>query len=154
MAIGESTESRDVPSPGHILMGHNPRVQALAERLRELIRKTVPDAIEKAYPGWHGIGYRHPDLGYFCGVFPQEKSVRLLFEYGDLIPDPDCLLKGSGIQTRYVEVRRQRDIRVRPIRRLIGNALQFRQRRDPQSRSVAVAIPCNGRPSDLKKPAT
>lgn len=128
MAIATSTGSRVVPSPEHILVGHSPRVQALAEKLRELVRKTVPYAIERAYPGWHGIGYRHPEFGYFCGIFPQENSVRLLFEYGALIPDPNCLLKGNGKQTRYVEVRRQRDIRVRPIKRLIGSALLFRQR--------------------------
>ena len=93
-----------------------------------LVRKTVPKAIKKAYPGWHGIGYRHPEYGYFCGIFPQEESVRLLFEYGALISDPDCLLKGKGKQVRYVEIWRQKDIRVRPIKRLIGNALQFRQR--------------------------
>ncbi len=127
MAIADSSRSRDVLTPDHILMGHSPRVQAIAARLRTLVRKTVPKAIEKAYPGWYGIGYRHPEYGYFCGIFPQEESVRLLFEYGALISDPDCLLKGKGKQARHVEIRRQHDIRARPIKRLSGIALQFRQ---------------------------
>lgn len=128
MAVANATPSRGVLTPNHILMGHSPRVQAIAARLRALVRKTVPEAIEKAYPGWHGIGYRHPEFGYFCGVFPQEKSVRLLFEYGALITDPDCLLQGKGKQARYVEIRRQKDIQARPIKRLIGSALQLQQR--------------------------
>ncbi len=115
-------------TPEHILLGHSPRIQALAARLRELVRTTVPDATERAYPGWHGIGYRHPQCGYFCGIFPQESSVWLLFEYGALLADPDSHLEGYGKQTRYVDIRRQQDIRVRPIKRLIKAALAYRKR--------------------------
>ena len=114
-------------TPDHILLGHSPRVRAIVARLRELVRTTVPDAREKAYPVWHGIGYRHPDCGYFCGVFPQEDCVRLLFERGVLLPDPDGLLEGKGKQTRYVDIRRQKDIRVRPLKRLIKAALAYRR---------------------------
>lgn len=52
----------------------------------------------------------------------------LLFEYGILLPDPDCLLEGNGKQTRYVDIRRRQDIRVRPIKRLIKAALACRKR--------------------------
>jgi hypothetical protein len=52
----------------------------------------------------------------------------LLFEHGALLPDPDGLLEGKGKQTRYVDIRRQQDIRVRPIKRLIRAALAYRQR--------------------------
>lgn len=103
-------------------------MQALAARLRDLVRATVPDAREKVYPVWHGIGYRHPECGYFCGIFPQENSMRLLFERGALLPDPDGLLEGTGKQTRYVDIRRQQDVRVRPIKRLIRAALAYRKR--------------------------
>ena len=85
--------------------------------------------MERAYPVWRGIGYRHPQCGYFCGIFPQKTGVRLYFEYGVYLADPDRLLEGRGKQTRYVEVRRQRDIHVRPLRRLIREALECRQRK-------------------------
>jgi hypothetical protein len=26
---------------------------------------------------WRGIGYRHPDAGYFCGIFPFKTHVGL-----------------------------------------------------------------------------
>ena len=127
VAVPSATRTTVAITPDHILVGHNPRVQALAARLQELVRTTVPDATERAYPGWHCIGYRHPQCGYFCGIFPQEKSVRLLFEYGILLPDPASLLEGNGKQTRYVDVRRQKDIRVRPLKRLIKAALAYRR---------------------------
>ena len=58
-------------TPDHILIGYSPRVQALAARLRNLVRETVPDAAERAYPVWRGIGFRNPESGYFCGIFPK-----------------------------------------------------------------------------------
>ena len=114
-------------TPVHILIGYSPRVQALAARLRNLVRETVPDAAERAYPIWRGIGYRHPESGYFCGVLPQEDCGRLVLEYGALLADPDDLLKGNGKQTRYVQIRRQKDIRVLSLKRLIRSAVEFRR---------------------------
>ena len=57
-----------------ILESHNPDVRALVERLRKIILDTVPDAMESAHPVWHSIGYRHPESGYFCGIFPTTTS--------------------------------------------------------------------------------
>ena len=102
-------------------------MQALAARLRDLVRETVPDAVERAYPVWRGIGFRHPESGYFCGIFPQEDCVRLVFEYGAHLADPDDLLNGNGKQTRYVRIRRQRAIRVLSLKRLIRSAVEFRR---------------------------
>jgi hypothetical protein len=66
-----------------------------------------PDLSEKGYPGWRGVGYRHPDAGYVCGIFPQPGGeLRLLFEHGAALADPEGLLQGSGTQTRYLVVDR------------------------------------------------
>jgi hypothetical protein len=64
-----------------------------------------PDLSEKVYPGWRGVGFRHPEAGYVCGIFPQpDGELRLLFERGAALPDPDGVLEGSGTQTRYLRV--------------------------------------------------
>ncbi len=70
--------------------------------LRGLIRDALPEVEEAARPGWHAIGYRHPDQGYLCGIFPHDDAVKLGFEFGMLLPDPDRLLSGDGKQLRYV----------------------------------------------------
>ena len=114
-------------TPVHILIAYSPRVQALAARLRDLVRETVPDPAEGAYPVWRGIGYRHPESGYFCGIFPQEDCGRLISEYGALLADPDDLLNGNRKQTRYVQIGRQEDIRVLSLKRLIRSAVEFRR---------------------------
>ena len=106
-----------------ILRPYTPRIKALAGRLRVLVRDVLPTAEERAMVGWKGIGYRDPQAGYVCGVFPQEDHVRLLFEHGAALEDPDRLLMGTTKQTRHIEVRSVRDIRVRAIGRLIRAAV-------------------------------
>ena len=87
-----------------ILASHTPEVRRIAQRLRDLIKDVVPEAAEAAYPGWHGIGYRHPRAEYFCGIFPRERSVKLAFEWGALLDDQDSLLAAGGKRVRYVEL--------------------------------------------------
>jgi hypothetical protein len=110
-------------SAAAILAGVPPRSRTLAQRLRRLVRETAPTAAERGYPGWRGIGYRDPQSGYVCGIFPQADHVRLVFERGVELPDPDGLLEGEGTQVRHVTIRRAADIRTRALRRLIGAAL-------------------------------
>jgi len=113
-----------------ILESHNPVVRALVERLRRIIRETVPTATESAHPVWHSLRYRHPESGYFCGIFPQADRVDLAFEFGVLLPDPDGLLEGTGKQVRYVRIRRDKDIRVRALKKLLLAAIDLPARRD------------------------
>jgi|SRR3990172_2867287 len=121
--------------PEDILIDHTPEVRQLAQELRRLVRETVPEAIEVAYPVWHAIGYRHPRLGYFCGIFPQKDSASLLFEFGVLLPDPQGLLRGQGKQVRSVPVRRAEDIQVEPFRQFIQAAVSL-----PDKRSVRLEM--------------
>jgi len=122
-------------APEDILAEHTPEVRALAERLRLLIRETIPEASEAAYPVWHGIGYRHPEIGYFCAIFPLEHEVKLGFEFGVLLPDPTGLLQGQGRQVRYVHIVSEKDIRVRPLRALLRAAANL-----PGDRATKLAL--------------
>lgn len=112
-------------TPEELLAGHSPKIKQLANRLRQLIKKTVPDASEKAYPVWRGIGYRHPESGYFCGIFPQEDSVKLGLEQGVLLNDPDGLLLGDGKQVRYVIIKAVKDIPIASIQRLLLESISI-----------------------------
>ena len=111
--------------PEDILLDHRPGVRELAEQLRGIILAAAPEASETAYPTWHAIGYRHPRAGYFCGIFPQVESVRLIFEFGVLLPDPGRVLEGSGKQVRYVEIREGDPVPVEAIREFLEAALSL-----------------------------
>ncbi len=112
-------------SPATILGSHSSKVRSLANRLRLFIRKTIPEVEERAYPGWHGIGFRHPAAGYLCGIFPQEKCVKLYFEHGRLLPDPGKLFTGKGNQTGQIVFRKLGDIRRQPLQQLLHESVEF-----------------------------
>lgn len=99
------------PIPPEALLDQYPGpMRDIAERLREIVHATLPDAIERARPGWHLIGYDLP-LGrrtaYFAYVAPEYEHVHLGFEHGWAMRDPHRLLQGSGItkQVRWLTFR-------------------------------------------------
>jgi hypothetical protein len=80
------------------------RVYGLAAWVREAVLAADPDLAERVYRGWRGVGFRHPEAGYVCGIFPRDGVVELLFEHGASMPEPDNLLRGVGIQTSVIPV--------------------------------------------------
>jgi hypothetical protein len=123
------------PSHEMILADHSPEVRRLVESLRNMIRETVPAAVETVYLGWHGLGYHHPEGGYFCAIFPETARVRLAFEWGVLLPDPHHLLHGKGRQVRYVEIYQDEDLQEPAIRDLLLAAVNL-----PGDRAFKLAL--------------
>ncbi|HEX7153615.1 MAG TPA: DUF1801 domain-containing protein [Thermoanaerobaculia bacterium] len=90
------------------LADYPPHVQQIAERLRQVVRMTIPEATDRVYRGWRLIGYRRPSgrsSRYFCFIAPLESEVRLGFEYGVAMRDSRHLLTGDGTQVRYLTFR-------------------------------------------------
>src|SRR3712207_5933857 len=96
----------DVPAAvEEYLSTRHPEARDLALWVRVIVLAAEPDLTERVYEGWDGIGFRHPDAGYVCAIYPREREVRLLFEHGAELDDPDGILEGDGTQTRHVTVR-------------------------------------------------
>lgn len=87
------------------LRERHPATERLALRVRALVRQTEPDLEERVYLGWNGIGFRHPDGGYVCAIYPLQDDVRLLFEYGIKLEDYHGLLDGAGRRIRFMTIR-------------------------------------------------
>lgn len=121
--------------PDDIIADHTPAIREVVETLRRLIVAAVPDASERAYSGWHSINYRQPTSGYFCGIFPREEYVDLIFEFGVLLPDPDGLLQGDGKQVRLIRFTSEGDIRLEPLRKLLLAALDL-----PADKATKIAM--------------
>ena len=117
-------------SPEDILAELAPDIRATAEALRKLIAGTVPEATEAAYPGWRGIGYTHPEAGYFCAIFPQVDVVKLGFEFGVLLRDHGGLLEGVGKQVRYVVIQDANAVPADGIRTLLLAAVGLPRERE------------------------
>jgi hypothetical protein len=82
-------------------------MRAVAERLRDVVRDTFPDTIERVRSGWGLIGYDLP-VGkrtvYFAWIWPEPEHVHLGFQQGWAMHDPRGLLRGAGItkQVRWL----------------------------------------------------
>jgi hypothetical protein len=91
--------------PEAFLAGYPEGIRNAAEQLRGLIKRVVPDAIERVRPGWRLIGYDLP-VGrrtvYFAYIAPEPIHVHIGFEHGVLMADPDRLLEGAHLNLRKV----------------------------------------------------
>jgi DNA transformation protein len=117
-----STKARTV-APAQILEGYSPEIRNMAARLQHLVLDEAPEAEEAGYVGWRLIGYRSPH--YFCFLAPQADHVRLGFEHGVRLRDPDGVLEPMGKQVRFVRCTPGRALPVAAIRSLIRAALSL-----------------------------
>jgi hypothetical protein len=101
-------------------------VMELALWVRAVVLAAEPDLTERIYRGWDGIGFRHPDAGYVCAIYPHADHVRLLFEHGVRLSDPRELLEGAGTQTRYVSLRGADESVVPALTELVRDAVAER----------------------------
>ena len=102
---------RDPVTPSEFLSKYPRNLSDISERLRDLVRSTIPDATEKVYTGWKLLGYRMPagkKSRYFCCIVPQKKEndVLLGFQYGIAMLDLKNQMEGKGTQVRFVRVKR------------------------------------------------
>jgi hypothetical protein len=91
--------------PELFLEGYPPGIRRAADRLRAVVKRAVPDAVERVRTGWRLIGYEVP-VGkrsrYFAFVAPEVEHVHLGFEYGIWMDDPDNMLRGAHLRLRKV----------------------------------------------------
>jgi hypothetical protein len=117
----------DVPAAtSEFLLERHPEALELALRVREAVLAAEPDLSERVYRGWDGIGFHHPEAGYLCAIYPRDGEVRLLFEHGTRLDDPEGLLEGDGAQTRYMTVRAVDDRLAETIGHLVRDAVAER----------------------------
>jgi len=103
------TRTEAIP-PELFLQGYADDIRATANRLRAVVRRAVPEAIERVRPGWALIGYDLP-VGrrgvYFAWVWPEQEHVHLGFQHGIFMDDPNRMLHGAHLKlkkVRYVTV--------------------------------------------------
>jgi len=94
------------PIPPEALLADYPAdIREGAETLRTVVRRAVPDAIERVRGGWRLIGYEVP-IGrrsrYFAYIAPEPIHLHLGFEYGAWMADPDRRLEGAHLKLRKV----------------------------------------------------
>jgi hypothetical protein len=109
------------------LEDYSPSHRAIANRLRAIVRETIPDATERVRVGWRVIGFDLPEgrrTPFFAWVFPEREHVHLGFPQGVFIDDHEGLLHGAGItkRARWLTYTSTYDIDVDVAARLIRAA--------------------------------
>jgi hypothetical protein len=86
----------------------DPKNQKLFRAVRAAVRKRFPTANELVYDYSHAlvIGYSPADQGIdsIVAIRASATGVSLCFSQGPQLPDPKRLLRGSGKQTRFLQV--------------------------------------------------
>jgi hypothetical protein len=95
----------DTIPPEAFLDAYPDDIRAPAEVLRAIVKRAVPDAVERVRSGWRLIGYDLPmghRSAYFAFVAPEPIHVHLGFEVGIFMADPDRMLEGAHLNLRKV----------------------------------------------------
>lgn len=113
--------------PEALLDLYPPPMRNLAEQLRAIVRRTLPEAIERVRPGWRLLAYDIPSgrrSVFCCYVAPEPRHVHLGFQYGVFMRDPEDVLQGRGItkQVRWLTLRHPDEIQPERFAALILEA--------------------------------
>lgn len=91
----------------NLLSEFGPEVQDLGLRLRDLVLKMEPDAIEQIDIPAHllAYGYAKTYKHLICVIIFYKEYVNFGFPRGVDLPDPNGLLEGTGKRARHVKVK-------------------------------------------------
>jgi len=85
----------------------SPAPREIVLALRDVVRRTVPDAEETVL--WGSLSYHTPWIGgrvkgALCQITAKRGEVRLEFIHGVRLADPAGLLRGDRLSKRYVPI--------------------------------------------------
>jgi len=104
--------------------------------LREVLLKNLPGITEQidlpAKMVAYCYGQKYVDL--ICVLIPSKKGLKLGFNRGIELDDPDKLLEGTGKNSRYVQIKSSEQITSSSIKKLLADALSvYRQKLQKES---------------------
>jgi hypothetical protein len=113
------------------LSGYDEQVAGNAFRLRELLLKLLPEVSEQldlpAKMVAYCYGRKYSQL--VCVIIPSKKGLKLGFNKGPELPDPEGLLEGTGKISRYVEIRDAKQVNSAALKNLVKAAYKAYQKR-------------------------
>jgi hypothetical protein len=135
-----------------------PAHQRLLVAMRRWLRKRLPTAHEVVYEyrDCFVISYSPSEHGYegVLALRASADAVRLYFNRGKGLPDPEKLLRGSGSQTRWIHLEGASTVARPAVARLIDEAIAHN--RVPFARTgrgPVVIRPASAKPPRRRRPA-
>ena len=107
------------------LSNYDEKVFTHALLLHEIILSKLPDIIEEvdltAKMIAYSYGRKYSEL--ICVLIPSKKGLKLGFNRGTELADPDKILEGTGKISRYVNIVSEQQIKSPAIKKLLSAAL-------------------------------
>jgi hypothetical protein len=104
-----------------------PKHQTLIRPVRKYLRKRFPTADELVYgyPNAFVIAYSPTERGSdaVVSLSAGADGLRLVFNQGATLPNPNKILLGSGKQTRYIRIESPKTLRLSEVEALLETAL-------------------------------
>ncbi len=106
-----------------------PPIKSLMAAARTLVKHWVPDVVEGVRVGWKLLGFSAPR--YFACLAPSADRVRLGFEHGILLDDPDGLLEMGGTQMKWITLAKRSDLQRPGLAALVAQAADLARAGNP-----------------------
>jgi hypothetical protein len=101
---------------------YEPELRAIIRTLREIAKKSMPEAYEMIYHVALGYSFSTSPFDRICYVAPQKNYVNLGFFFGAHLDDPQHLLVGEGKRMRHIKVRSCEDASNPALEQLLKEA--------------------------------
>lgn len=107
--------------------GYPPDVQAISRMLRVMVNNSMPHAYEVLFAKHNHIGYLFTESMHdrVCYICPLKDYVRLGFDYGGYLDDPEQMLEGTGKRMRHVKLRSVKESENPALKQLVEFAWAY-----------------------------
>ena len=107
--------------------GYSSEVQAICRTLRTMVRSGMPEAKEVLFARHNHTGYLFTESMHdrVCDICPLKDYVRLGFDYGGYLADPEQMLEGTGKRMRHVKVRTVKEAENPALKHLVEAAWAY-----------------------------
>jgi len=112
----------------HILQGVDPELVDIVLELRNIVAAIAPDASEVVHRSWLSYFVEKrggPVSAGICQISIEKDHVRLAFNHGAFLPDPQHLLVGDRKAKRFVKIRSYESAPWEDLKDLITASYQF-----------------------------
>ena len=94
------------------LRSYPPEVQAVCQKLRDLVKSTTPEVREVLYASQNHIAFSLTEavMDQVIYLVPMNGYVRLGFFWGGKLPDQNRILTGTGKRLRHVKIRTVKEV--------------------------------------------
>lgn len=121
------------PDPDYLklLLTYGKRIQELALAARMLVLEEAPDSSEFVYELYtiaNHFTFTERPSDAFVFTTTHANWVNLGFNFGSLLPDPDCLLRGEGKWIRHFRIVQPADLLRPGVRELVRSAIAQAER--------------------------